>query len=63
MRVWVGGPKPVGQKSKNESAKTLPHEAENQSADKVKIIRDIYWPQSDRVPDSQTPKGTQYTGG
>ena len=23
----------------------------------------VYWPQSDRVTELQTPKGTQYTGG
>ena len=23
----------------------------------------VYWPQSDRVTESQTPRGTQYTGG
>ena len=29
MRVWVGGPKPVGRKSENDRVKIFPEKAEN----------------------------------
>ena len=35
MRVWVGGPKPVGRKSENDRVEILPHKDENHKAEKI----------------------------
>ena len=34
-RVWVGGPKPVGRKSRNPKAKIFTHKAENREVENI----------------------------